>query len=60
MNNQTDNQIESILTEYESPLDAEYETYCPCGGYGVYLGTLGCLRWYRCRACGNEYYETKE
>lgn len=52
-------QIENILVDYESPFDAEYETECPiCEGpdsIGIYLGTLGQLKWYRCQACGIEY-----
>lgn len=29
---------------------------CPiCPGHGVPLGTLGRLRWYRCRDCGMDF-----
>jgi tRNA(Ile2) C34 agmatinyltransferase TiaS len=26
-----------------------------CGGYGVLLGTLGFLDWFRCRSCGMDF-----
>lgn len=29
---------------------------CPCcHGEGGLLGVLGCLRWFRCRACGIDF-----
>jgi tRNA(Ile2) C34 agmatinyltransferase TiaS len=32
---------------------------CPlCPGHGVPLGTLGRLRWYRCRDCGMDFNRT--
>lgn len=30
---------------------------CPrCSGSGFLLGSLGCLRWFRCRDCGTVYH----
>jgi transposase-like protein len=32
-------------------------SHCPlCAGDGVPLGTLGRLRWFRCRDCGMTYH----
>lgn len=32
------------------------ERECPeCEGRGVYMGTLGDRKWYRCRDCGVEF-----
>jgi tRNA(Ile2) C34 agmatinyltransferase TiaS len=29
---------------------------CPlCPGHGMHLGTLGAMRWYRCRDCGGDF-----
>ena len=50
------NAIETILEDYESPFNVEYNEPCPeCDSEAEYLGTLGCLRWYRCRGCGIEF-----
>lgn len=49
-------QIESTLQDYETPTETDYEINCSiCNGIGVYLGTLGRFRWYRCRDCGIEF-----
>lgn len=33
---------------------------CPmCPGHGCYMGTLGYLKWFRCRNCGWEFYREK-
>jgi hypothetical protein len=31
-----------------------------CGGEGVYLGQLGRLMWFRCRACGLDFSQAEE
>ena len=42
---------DDIDEETEPPL-------CPNGdGYGAPLGTLGRLKWFRCAACGIDFYQ---
>jgi ribosomal protein L37AE/L43A len=37
-------------------LVTEDPPHCPfCGGVGVFMGELGSLEWWRCRACGMEF-----
>ena len=54
--------MQDILNDYENAAEVEYDnTPCPlCEGCGVYLGTLGCLRWLRCQECGIEFNTIKE
>lgn len=38
----------------------DFEAACPCcEGYGVPLGALGRLQWFRCRQCGAEFNQAK-
>lgn len=37
-------------------MSAKTLSHCPlCAGDGVLLGTLGRLRWFRCRDCGMDF-----
>lgn len=36
-----------------------YTPTCPlCQGPGIALGSMGCLRWYRCRHCGMDFSQS--
>jgi transposase-like protein len=53
---------ENQQDDSDDPTSVEYEVEeiispCPiCGGFGVYVGTLGNLAHFRCRSCGIPFF----
>lgn len=52
--NDAERELDSLVDDYESGEPSD--TSCPlCGNEGVPLGTLGTVRYSRCRYCGTDF-----